>query len=145
MKQLIRLPLFFACLIAGSLMIFACGTSSTISEDEPQLMPITEAYGITSERGTEQNLADFLRRQSGITILGSGNDVRVRIRGISTLRGADDPLFVIDGQIAGTSYRDINGRVSPRQISHIRVLKGPDAATYGVRGGNGVIQIFTKK
>lgn len=144
MTKRTRYALPFVAIIT-LLILQGCGSSAPAGDATPSLLPVQTTEQLISDRQTEQSLADYLRRQSGITIIGSGDDIRVRIRGISSVRGADDPLFVIDGQVAGNSYRDINNRLSPRQIDRVRVLKGPDSATYGIRGGNGVIQIFTKR
>lgn len=89
-----------------------------------------------------RSLADYLKHVPGVNI--SRNGV-VTIRGISNLQGVSTPLFVIDGIAIGHSYSEANNMVDPLQIDFVKVLKGPDAAIYGVRGGNGVIEIVTKK
>lgn len=40
---------------------------------------------------------------------------------------------------------EVNNMLSPTNIDYVRVLKRGDATIYGLRGGNGVIEIFTKK
>jgi TonB-dependent SusC/RagA subfamily outer membrane receptor len=74
----------------------------------------------------------------------SGEDTQVNIRGISTLND-NSPLYVIDGHSIGNSYVEANKIVAPNDIDYVRVLKGPDASIYGVRGANGVIEIVTRK
>ena len=54
------------------------------------------------------------------------------------IRGMGAPLVVIDG--VPRSVADFQ-RLSPNDIDNISVLKDASAAIYGVRGGNGVIQI----
>lgn len=124
------------------LVIWSCTTSEPASGE---LETVRLPANVYAERGTEQSLADFLRHTPGVNVFGTGDNVKVHIRGISTIRGADEPLFVIDGQIAGHSYHEANQRVTPRQIDRVRILKGSDAASYGIRGGNGVVVIYTKK
>lgn len=65
----------------------------------------------------------------------------IRIRGVNTL-GVSDPLVVIDGvpDRAGGL-----GRLNPRDIDNISVLKDASAAIYGARAANGVILITTKR
>ncbi len=65
----------------------------------------------------------------------------INIRGINTL-GNSSPLVVIDG----VPDRDGGlGRLNPRDIESISVLKDASAAIYGARAANGAILITTKK
>ena len=65
----------------------------------------------------------------------------IRIRGNNTL-GNSSPLIVIDG----IPDRDGGlGRLSPRDIESISVLKDASAAIYGARAANGAILITTKR
>jgi TonB-dependent SusC/RagA subfamily outer membrane receptor len=67
----------------------------------------------------------------------------IRIRGVSSFLGDQQPLFVIDGiPVAG----NINDMVAVSDIDNISVLKDAAAtAIYGSRGSNGVILINLKK
>lgn len=66
---------------------------------------------------------------------------RVSIRGTNTL-GNSAPLVVIDG----IPDRDGGlGRLNPRDIESISVLKDASAAIYGARAANGAIIITTKR
>ena len=58
------------------------------------------------------------------------------------IRGMGSPLVVIDG--VPRSVSDFQ-RLSPNDIDNISILKDASAAIYGVRGGNGVILVTTKK
>lgn len=71
-----------------------------------------------------------------------GNDgATISIRGTNTL-GNNSPLIVIDG----IPDRDGGlGRLSPRDIESISVLKDASAAIYGARAANGAILITTKR
>lgn len=70
-----------------------------------------------------------------------GEDIAIRIRGVSTL-GNNNPLFVIDGV---PTTGNIN-MFSTADIESVEVLKdGAAAAIYGARAANGVILITTKK
>jgi len=71
-----------------------------------------------------------------------GNDgATISIRGINTL-GNNSPLIVIDG----IPDRDGGlGRLNPRDVESISVLKDASAAIYGARAANGAILITTKK
>lgn len=65
----------------------------------------------------------------------------ISIRGTNTL-GNSSPLVVIDG----VPDRDGGlGRLNPRDVENISVLKDASAAIYGARAANGVILITTKR
>ncbi|MFV0392668.1 MAG: SusC/RagA family TonB-linked outer membrane protein [Paludibacteraceae bacterium] len=70
-----------------------------------------------------------------------GGSVAVRIRGIATVLGGAEPLYVVDGM----PVNDIT-YLSNNDIESINVLKDASAtAIYGARGANGVILISTKQ
>ena len=70
-----------------------------------------------------------------------GTQPIVRIRGISSISFASDPLYVIDGFPTG----DLS-TIDTRDIESVDVLKDASAsAIYGSRATNGVIMITTKK
>ncbi|MCI3937117.1 von Willebrand factor type A domain-containing protein [Chryseobacterium aahli] len=72
-----------------------------------------------------------------------GSSKQIVIRGMSTLNGSDQPLYVINGV---PQSADEFRKISPNSIESVEVLKDASAtAMYGSRGGNGVIIIKTKK
>ncbi len=91
-----------------------------------------------------------------------GSGISVKIRGTNSLRGNNEPLYVIDGVIISSAGEDVlaaggvgnsgqenqnglNG-INPRDIESIQILKDASAtAIYGSRGANGVVLITTKK
>lgn len=79
-----------------------------------------------------------------------GEGATVRIRGGSSLRASNDPLYVIDGvpiDNEGVSgMRNPLNTINPNDIETFTVLKDASAtAIYGSRASNGVIIITTKK
>lgn len=95
-----------------------------------------------------------------------GGGVSVQLRGISSLVGASQPLYIIDGVYANNAVNrsgrgsvtgasaaenqdDASNRISdlnPNDIENVEVLKGPSAAAiYGTRANAGVIIITTKR
>jgi TonB-linked SusC/RagA family outer membrane protein len=126
---------------------------------------VTKVDGETIRASSETNLVNAIAgRVAGVQISASsgGADASssIIIRGQNSLRGNNQPLFVIDGvQIDNTpvsiadnfsdSGRDFGNNISdinPEDIESISVLKGPNAAAlYGSRAANGVVIITTKK
>jgi TonB-linked SusC/RagA family outer membrane protein len=99
-----------------------------------------------------------------------GGGIAVKLRGISTIIGASEPLYVVDGIIVnnsqfntgagtgafngatgantGTQDQAVNriSDINPNDIESIDILKGPAAAAvYGTRANAGVIVIQTKR
>lgn len=70
-----------------------------------------------------------------------GGEMRVIIRGISTINASASPLYIVDG-VAMSDFNLLN----PNDIESIEVLKDASAAAiYGARGANGVIMVTTKR
>jgi len=70
-----------------------------------------------------------------------GSKSAIRIRGIGTINGEAQPLYVVDGVQVGNNADFVN----PQDIASIEVLKDASAtAIYGSAGANGVIMITTK-
>lgn len=112
-------------------------------------------------------------RAAGVSITQNsgqpGSAVSVRIRGVNSLQGSSEPLYIIDGipvsgdsRNIGTSGRSIADNspgegsgatdvsplaaLNPGDIESVVVLKDASAtAIYGSRGSNGVVLITTKK
>ncbi len=80
---------------------------------------------------------------SGVQIINSGapgSAPNVRIRGVGSVLGGADPLYVVDGIIT-TDIRNINSA----DILSIDILKDASStAIYGARAANGVVLITTK-
>ncbi|WP_266206130.1 SusC/RagA family TonB-linked outer membrane protein [Pontibacter kalidii] len=85
-----------------------------------------------------------------------GGASRVNIRGVSSINGDNEPLYVIDGiplskepasyNFAGEFVQDPLSLINPSDIASIEVLKdAASAAIYGSRATNGVILITTKQ
>ncbi len=89
-----------------------------------------------------------------------GGSTTIRIRGTSSIRSSNQPLFVIDGvPLSGGFARPGEGGgdfgsdpgnplnfINPNDIASIEILKDASAtAIYGSRGANGVIIITTKR
>jgi TonB-linked SusC/RagA family outer membrane protein len=109
----------------------------------------------------EQNvLGSLAGKVAGVQVTGAsgasmGGTQKIKIRGVNSIHGTDQPLIVVDGtpisnaNFAGADQADFGNLgqdVNPEDIESINVLKGPAAsALYGIRGQYGVIMITTKK
>ena len=71
-----------------------------------------------------------------------GSNPTIEIRGISSITGSNNPLWVVDGIPMQSSSVNIN----PNDIESVDILKDASAsAIYGARGSNGVIIVTTKR
>ncbi len=136
----------------------------------------SDLTGAVSSVEVDENLSKQLTsidqllqgRASGVQITQNAanpnSGVSVRIRGTNSLRGNNEPLYVVDGIIVSSAAEDVmsvdpaggqgntgqdpqsglNG-INPRDIERIEILKDASAtAIYGSRGANGVVLITTK-
>lgn len=89
---------------------------------------------------------------------GMGGSTRIVMRGLNSLSGNNQPLWVVDGvpindgvqdnatQWGGTDTSGAASQINPEDIESISVLKGANAAAlYGSRAQSGAIIITTKK
>lgn len=90
-----------------------------------------------------------------------GEHAQIRIRGLNSISGNMDPIWIVDGMemqgavptisVGGTNlqntiFTDGIGNISPEDIKSITVLKDAAAsALYGARAANGVIVVETKR
>ncbi len=93
-----------------------------------------------------------------------GGGTSVKLRGVGSIFGSSEPLYIVDGVIIDNSSAnvinlsaDAQGAriqggtnrlvdINPNDIERIEVINGAAAAAiYGSRASNGVVQIFTKK
>lgn len=95
-------------------------------------------------------------RAAGVQVSNPGGDVgtpaRIRIRGVNSISGGQNPLIVVDGvpfitgNLAATTNSNALGDINPNDIENIEILKdGSATAIFGSRAANGVIMITTKK
>ncbi len=97
-------------------------------------------------------------RVAGLTFSTNGGDPGstnlITIRGVGSLIGTPNPLYVIDGVIVGKGSDNAQvmeswnplASIDPNSIEKVAVLKDASAtALYGARGANGVVVITTKR
>lgn len=109
---------------------------------------------------THNVMSQLQGKVSGVNITNAGTpggSVNINIRGVNSITGNNQPLFVVDGTpmsnanrgggiISGYDFGNAISDLNPNDIESITVLKGPNAAAiYGSRAANGVILVTTKK
>ena len=111
-----------------------------------------ETAGVTTvDKALAGKLAGvYIRSTSGRP----GETGKIQIRGINTMTGSTEPLYVLDGMPlqTGEVSGGINnlltngiGNIPPENIKSISILKDATAASiYGSRAANGVVVIETK-
>jgi len=107
------------------------GSVSSVKSEEITKQPV-----LTAAQGLQG-------KASGVQINASGqpgSQPQVRIRGVGSVTGNQNPIYVVDGVITD----DITN-INNSDIASIEVLKDASAqAIYGSRAGNGVILVTTK-
>lgn len=126
---------------------------------------LTGAISSVSKKDLEDqvytNLTETLQGQAAGVFVNSnsgepGAGISVNIRGINSIGGSSQPLYVLNGipiQDDIQAQADLNqpptnplAGLNPEDIESIEILKDASAtAIYGVRAGNGVVLITTKQ
>jgi len=148
-------------------------TALGVSREKKSLgYAVQDLKGDELAKAKETNIVNSLSGKiSGIQVTNSsgavGSSSRIIIRGVTSLTGDNQPLFVVDGiPISNTDFASGDGLggngatttknngvnrgngaadINPDDVESISVLKGPTAAAlYGSRAKNGVILITTK-
>ncbi len=76
-----------------------------------------------------------------------GSSSSTKIRGVSSLTGSNEPLYVVDGMpiTGGSSSENPLASINPDDIVSMEVLKDASSdAIYGSRAANGVVMITTR-
>ncbi|MFC4212379.1 SusC/RagA family TonB-linked outer membrane protein [Pedobacter lithocola] len=92
-------------------------------------------------------LQQIAGKAAGVTITQTGSEPgsapNIRIRGITSIQGNNNPLVVIDGVQGDVGLLN---QIPPTEIQSIEVLKDASAtAIYGSRGASGVLIVTMKK
>lgn len=117
------------------------GAVSSIGAETFEVQPVT-----TLEEGMQG-------RMPGVQVVQNsgqpGAGTSIRIRGVASLAGSSEPLFVIDGiPQFNSNVGAANGlsNIDPNNIASIEVLKdAASTAIYGSRAANGVVLVTTKR
>ena len=133
------------------------GSVATVKEQELKQVAVASL-----DQGLQGRIAGVQVTQASAA---PGGAVSVRIRGVNSINGTNEPLYVIDGipiipsdgaesptgggvpgQGGGGIASNALASINPGDIESIEVLKDASAAAiYGARGANGVVIITTKQ
>lgn len=107
--------------------------------------------------GAVSSPEQLLQGESGVQVVTTsglaGSAVSVSVRGVASINGSSQPLFVVDGtpvisNTTGGGFGQATNALSSlntQDIESIEVLKGASATSiYGSRAANGVVLITTK-
>jgi len=116
--------------------------------------PITKTKSDKTQPGAVQqdnmtdsytSLADFLRRNSSVSVTGVDPDIRLQIRGVNSLSADTRPFIYVNRNPMGRDYTRANNYVNPNNIKKVEVLSSlAQLVRYGQEGHSGVIIIHTK-
>ncbi len=130
-----------------------------------------------NKSGTGNVLSELNGKASGLTVINSSGDpgagTYIRLRGVTSISGDNQPLIVVDGipldnsintyeadnngvgflaagaggaGIGGTTATNRGLDINPNDIESVTLLKGPAAtALYGIQAASGALIITTKK
>jgi len=143
----------------GEVVVTGLGLTSTTDKLATALSTVDSTL-ITKSH--ESNVVQALAGKSpGVAVTGQsgdpGSSSYIRIRGIKSLSGDAQPLFVVDGvpidnstmsaesQLGGVVAPNRAADINPNDIEDVTILKGAAAAAvYGARAADGVVLITTK-
>jgi TonB-dependent SusC/RagA subfamily outer membrane receptor len=131
----------------GVSLALVAGCKSAQRSENTSPPPRSDVTSEDIQRSPGQSIEEILKgRVAGVTVTETPGGIAVRIRGITSLYGSNEPLYVLDGvPISAGPGGSLTG-IDPYDIESIKVLKDPaDTALYGMRGANGVIVIQTKR
>ncbi|MGZ3860862.1 MAG: SusC/RagA family TonB-linked outer membrane protein [Flavisolibacter sp.] len=152
-------------------------TALGIRREKRSLTYATQTIGSDqiNKSGTGNPLSELEGKAAGLTVINSAGDpgsgTYIRLRGVTSITGDNQPLMVIDGvpidnsinnydptsatpNTSGANSNLTGGTIpsnrgidlNPNDIESITVLKGPAAtALYGIRAASGALIITTKK
>jgi len=152
-------------------------TAIGISREKRELGSATQTINADqlNKSGTGNALSELNGKASGLTVINSSGDpgagTYVRLRGVTSITGNNQPLMVIDGVpidnsinnydptstgaaasgaggnlLGGAQPTNRGVDLNPNDIESVTLLKGPAAtALYGIQAASGAVIITTKK
>jgi TonB-dependent SusC/RagA subfamily outer membrane receptor len=134
-----HLPLLVVVVVG----LCACAPAATRSQ--PDSVPMVTAADFEANPG--MSIENILQKKvPGLEVVSTNGGIALRIRGVSSWDGRETPpLYILNGLPLAVGGEGVLPGFNLYEIHSIRVLRGAEAAMYGIRGANGVIVITTKK
>lgn len=140
-------PTLFPPVAIAALLLSACGQPGP-----PARPPIALASpnGVSSDvlereevSVKARNMEELLRyRLPNVVVRRAGDRSWVQIRGQGSINASNEALIIVDGiQITSRGLL----MMDPDEVERIQVLKDGSAAIYGMRAGNGVLVVTTRR
>lgn len=143
-------------------------TGSTLKSSRRQLGNAISSVSADelAKTGSDNLISSLQGKVPGAQITQTSGDpaggLNIRIRGVNSIRGNSDPLYVIDGVIVSNTTSNVSqvsvsagaadmgtnrlADINPKDIESINIISGAAAAAvYGSRASNGVVVITTKR
>ena len=143
-------------------------TGSTLKSSRRQLGNAISSVSADelAKSGSDNLISSLQGKVPGAQITQTSGDpaggLNIRIRGVNSIRGNSDPLYVIDGVIVSNTTSNVSqvsvsagaadmgtnrlADINPKDIESINIISGAAAAAvYGSRASNGVVVITTKR
>jgi len=160
--------------VVGLDEVVVTGLASTVArENLANSIETIDAETLTGNTGAQSLDAALSGKVTGAQISSytgaPGGGMSVKLRGVSTINGNSQPLYIVDGVVVNNSAIPSNvnavtaaaaggsrsnqdnpvnriADLNPQDVQSIEILKGPSAAAiYGGRAANGVVLITTKR
>jgi hypothetical protein len=99
----------------------------------------TSSFKVGQEAQNFSNVFQYISgRITGVEIQGNS----IIIRGARTFMGNSDALLILDGVPVDASTLNT---MTPNDLDRIEVFKGPETASFGSQGANGVLVFYSKQ
>ena len=131
-------PLFASLMMLA--LVLSCGRPFFKSNEERKGVAADLVVVQTDEAVRYLNIYDYIHAKfPTVMVTKAGDSYTVRIRGVNSIHGGTDPVFILDG----IRLPNLDG-VNPADVATVEVVKGPRANTYGDTT-NGVIIVTSKR
>lgn len=98
----------------------------------------TASSGISGEVLRRTGRIDLIEALQGLVPGLTVSNGKAVLRGVGTINGSTDPLYLVDGmEVNSLSYLNLG------DVERVEVMK--DGSMYGSRGANGVISVITRR
>lgn len=134
--------------VVFALVLAATATASCTSAGPRAAEP--RQAGVTSQdlENSHEPIELVLQRKVPGLVVSRANDgsIAVTVRGSRSWNDeARPPLYILNGAPLAVGPDGALSGINPYDIESIKLLRGADAALYGIDGAHGVIVITTKK